>query len=121
MEELSDKVVTQMTAEAKQHLEAFKVQFLEQASRVLSDINANYLPFIETDAWTNYRNYLKECVEQEYMSNLLNVRHADYQWAKNIRARIYNDNKEELQQGVIKDLEAEIASLKEQLSQRRWY
>lgn len=121
MKEVTDENVTQMTVEAKRHLEQFKQEFQGIAGRVMSDLICTYIPFIESDAWTNYRQYLKDCVEQEYMSFAGQARVADVHWARAIRQRIYADNKEELTQGLIKDLQAEIENLKEQLSNRRFY
>lgn len=121
MKEINEENIAQMTATAKLHLEMFKREFRGITERVLADLVYDYLPFIESDAWTNYRSYLQLNLEQEYMQRAAEARTSDQQWAKNIRARIYAENKEELQQGLIKDLEAEIAGLKEQLSQRRWY
>lgn len=119
MKEITDENVVQMTAEAKKHLEAFKIQFVDSAKRIMSDINASYLPFIESDAWTNYRQHLQDCMEQEYMQNSRDVRTSEQLWAKNIRTRILDENREELIQGIIRDQLAQIEQLKEQLNQRR--
>lgn len=118
--EFNDEQINQMTADAREHLVAFKSEFTKMASNAMSSIVAEYLPFIETDAWANYRQYLKSMVEREYMENAHQARLSDQVWARDIRSRIYNENKEELTQGLVADLKEEIAELKEQLNQRRW-
>jgi hypothetical protein len=78
------------------------------------DINASYAPFIDTDAWTNYRSYLMKELKGGAFKEVSNT--TEGHWAKNVRDMIFHEHKDELIAAINQDLLREIDKLKRDLN-----
>lgn len=94
--------------EAFELLEKFKRELSKAAEQTISNFYCDILPFIETDAWTNFRNALLDGL-CDY-----NNRH-DSQYAfQKIRQAIYKEYRDE----IIVDLNQDLVQENERLKQR---
>ncbi len=97
--------------EAEKLVESFKKKLASAAEGVLNDFYAEILPYIESDAWTNYRNSMVEGFVG-YSGRAKEMAQHDY---VKLRRKMLDEHKEELQNDIIADLVAENESLKKQL------
>jgi len=96
--------------EAVKLIESFKTQLKKAADNVISDLYVDILPYIETDAWTNFRNVL-----MDGFSNYGNRKiQSDYDFAK-IRKAIFTEFHDEIIEDLNQDMVEEIASLKKDI------
>lgn len=93
--------------EACELLEKFKRKISKAAEQTISDFYCDILPFIETDAWTNFRNTLLAGL-CDY-NNRHNAQH-DFQ---KIRQAIYKEYRDE----IIVDLNQDLVKENERLKQ----
>ena len=78
----------------------FLTKLNKMVKKAASDFYINALPFIESDAWVNYRT--------DIFNNLCYSGLRDgHDWVA-VRRKIYEENKEDIQNEIIKDLEKEI-------------
>lgn len=85
--------------EAEQVLNSFKDKMNKIAEETMADITCKYIPHIENDAWTNYRESLRSDLEHLYVTDRFRA-----DWATNLRRRIFQENREEMTALLNKDL-----------------
>jgi hypothetical protein len=98
--------------EAAKILNRFASKMHDLASEILGDIGVKTLLHIETDAWMNYRSELRSELGRACMTEAQTIRTSETAWAKQIRDAIYLENKDEVRDGVVKSLEAEVDKYK---------
>lgn len=75
--------------------------------------------YVESDAWQNYRNDLKQ--QLAYDNGILKD---DNGWARNVRLKIFQENREELVKKVNQDLASKVKELEERVKEyesRRYF
>lgn len=83
-----------------------------KAEAALSTVYSNYAPYIESDAWLNYREELKnELSGQTYKDTST----SDSLWARGVRNKIFQENQAELISALNQDLLKKIDELKQEL------
>lgn len=109
--------------EAEKIVERFKDKFKRAAEECLGEIYCDIPAYIESDAWTNFRNDLMAGF-RNYGNHKLQ---ADYDF-KAIRQQIYVDFRDDIIKDLdqdnlekIKNLEEEVKRLREILDQRNRY
>jgi len=94
--------------EAVKLIESFKAEIAKAGERCVRDFYCDILPFIETDAWSNFRQALLDAL-CDYKN-----RHSNKYDFKKIREAIYKQFREE----IIEDLNADLVKEVEELKQR---
>ena len=100
--------------EAVKLIGKFKESLKKAADEAIGDLYCEIIPHIESDSWTNYRNFL--------MAGLQNYANKDIQGThdfKKIRQSIFNEFREDIVVDLNQDMVEEIESLKEQLKTER--
>jgi len=98
-------------------LAKFKREMKQISDHVIGDLYSEVLPYIESDAWLNYREHLRLEVQNKYINK--ETLTSDEAWAKFIREAIFVQFREELEQGIIRDQQTKIAFLEKCLDDRR--
>lgn len=94
--------------EGAEYLAAFAKEMRDLASKIIGEIEVNTLPYIETDAWTNYRETLRLELEHEYKySGFKN------DWAANFRKAVFVENREEISKLISDDILKRIKHLED--------
>ena len=97
--------------EAQNLMNKFEADLKENAIEIIKGITETFytdvLPYIESDNWINYKNNIMESVFS-YSDNYDSEK-------RRIRARIYAENKEEINKDLNQDLLDEITQLKQAL------
>lgn len=93
--------------EAAKVLKGLEESFYKAAENAISKLYCDYLPHIETDAWQNYRNAVERQLGSEIQKHLTSTA----TWAVNMRKIIYEQHRDELEKGIIADLERRIEEL----------
>ncbi|MES0445033.1 MAG: hypothetical protein ABUJ92_00670 [Desulfobacterales bacterium] len=96
--------------EAQVLINKFKESLSKAADEAIGDLYCDIVPHIESDSWTNYRNFL--------MNGLRNYNNRTIQSPydfKEIRQAIYKEFREDIIGDLNQDMVKEIANLKEQL------
>lgn len=106
MSELSE----QGQKDALRLLEQFRRKMHDLANEVMGNLYVDVLPYLETDAWLNYREKLRLELQNKYVNRETCT--SDEAWAKMIREAIFVQFKEELTNGIIKDLQTELDNWK---------
>lgn len=84
----------------------------DKAKEVLSTVYTDYVPYIESDAWLNYREELKnELAGKAYKE----VTTSESLWAKDVRTKILQESQSELISKLNQDLLRQIDELKQEL------
>jgi hypothetical protein len=104
--------------EANDLVEHFKKKLTKAAEETICSLYVDIMPHIETDSWLNYREQLRIELQQKYV--VKETATSEEAWAMMVREAIYSQFKEDLQNGIIRDLERRIDTL-EQLLERRGY
>lgn len=99
MSELSEQGVK----DAENIYKRFCLRLKAACDEALGDFEVHCVTFLESDAWTNYREALKTEMAHEYKYS----RFKD-DWAKAVRRAIFVENREELAQLLNQDLLAEV-------------
>lgn len=107
--------------QAHQILNRFASKMRDLAEEIIGDVEVQTIPHIETDAWMNYRSNLRSELQRVCMDEAKQIRTSEQAWAKNIRDAIYKENVEEIRNTVIKDLETQVANLKNHIEELRNY
>lgn len=115
---MSDEIVSKFEQDQQRLVDAFKSRMKDAAETVLSDLYTDVLNYADTDAHTNYRNYLRDKFRESFRKEICED-YSHYSWAHDIRMLIYNEHKEQLQNKIIEDLQDRIKSLEEHLDQMR--
>lgn len=76
---------------------------------ITSDIYVDYAMHIESDAWINYREEMKQVLAGETYKTFSDP---NISWAKDVRSKIFQENKEELIAALNQDLLDEVSQLK---------
>ena len=90
-----------------------KARIKSAAEDALSEIYTDLPKHIETDAWANYRNDMQQ--ELAYANGCLTEDGA--YWARNVRAKIFEEHRDKLVELLNKDLVAKVKELEERLFQ----
>lgn len=84
----------------------------EKAKEALSTVYTDYAQYIESDAWLNYREELKnELAGKTYKE----VTTSESLWAKDVRTKIFQENQRDLLPKLNQDLLKQIDELKQEL------
>jgi len=59
----------EIAEQGQKYIDQFKEKMKKVADEVLGDIYSNLMPHIESDSWTNYRNYLQYGFSKEWVSD----------------------------------------------------
>lgn len=116
MEKIQEEILAQ---EAEIYIEQFKVKMKRIADETLSQLYINLVHHIETDAWQNYRNDLRSVLSSQYARD--EWLRDDHVWAREFRARIVQEHRDALIDGLNQDLEKQVKHLQEKLNCRRDY
>lgn len=87
----------------------------DEADKILSNCYTDYGMFLETDAWTNYREHLKRELAGGLYRTVTSSE--DGFWAKNVRAMILQEHRAELISALNQDLVADNERLRQELKQ----
>lgn len=107
-----------LAQDAQTFLDSFKEKMRKIQDETLGELYANVLPYIETDAWTNYREALRLDLAHEYKFKTFRE-----PWAVNLRRAIFVENREELAKLINQDLLKRIKELEDRVKefeQFRW-
>jgi glutathionyl-hydroquinone reductase len=104
--------------EFTEFVEASKARLLahlrDEMDEVMSKVYTDYAPHIETDAWTNYREYIWKELEGGLYKTVTDSE-AGHR-AKQIRAMIFQEHKDALVAALNQDLLKQISDLKQELA-----
>lgn len=112
--------------ELEEHRKEHLKKFMEHNTKVIGDkisemlesfwvdLYQNHAVHIDTDAWTNYREYLKMELKGGFYKSVTEDK--DGHWAKGCRDMIFFEHKDELVKCLNEDLVKEIAALKESIN-----
>lgn len=89
-------------------MDSFKAQMSSIVQNTLGEAYANLLPYIETDAWTNYREELRIELEREYKFSRFKQ-----EWAVNFRRAVFVENREEISKLIEQDILKRIKHLED--------
>lgn len=93
---------------AMECIESFKKKMRSVIDEALGDIYVNVVPYLESDAWTNYRESLRLELEREY--KFTNFKS---DWAKRFRRAVFVENRDEIIPLLEKDLYKRIKDLED--------
>lgn len=100
--------------EAEKLVEAFKILLTKAADEAIRDLYCNILPYIESDAWSNFRNEM-----MDGFTNYANRKiQGEYDFKK-IRQAILKEHRGDIIKDLNRDLIEEIGCLKKQLKYER--
>lgn len=85
--------------EAQEFIDSFKIKLQEIINIALGEAYVNLMPYIETDAWTNYREALRLELEHEYKFSKFKS-----EWAKDFRRAVFVENRDEMQKLIKSDM-----------------
>ena len=97
--------------EAEELIEAFKIKLKDAAKEAIGKLYTDLIPYIESDAWTNFRT--------ELMAGLRNYSNRKVQSPfdfKHIRESIYREFREEIIEDLNQDMVEEIKELNETIT-----
>ncbi len=100
-------------------MEQAKARLRKEMDNVLSSVYTDCGHFIESDAWTNYRNVLRDELETE----LVEGDEIKSGWYGRVRKRIFEENRDNLIAALDQDNLREIELLKirlENAERRHW-
>lgn len=116
----SEKTSEEILAkEAQSYIDLFKTRMKIVAEDILGDLYINLVPHIETDAWLNYRNKIRDALCSDYARD--EWLKDDHPWAREFRQKILREHPEALIDGLNKDLMKQVKYLQEMLNRRRDY
>ena len=95
-------------SDAEEFLLKFKSRMKAVAEEVMGDLYVNCLPYIETDAWTNYREKLRLELEHEYKFSTFKQ-----EWAQKFRRAVFVENREEISKLIAQDILKRIKHLED--------
>lgn len=95
-------------SDAEEFLLKFKSRMKAVTEEVMGELYVNCLPYIETDAWTNYREKLRLELEYEYKFSTFKQ-----EWAQNFRRAVFVENREELSKLIAQDILKRIKHLED--------
>jgi len=98
--------------DAQEYLDSFKIKMKKIADECMAELYVNCLPYVETDAWINYRETLRLEIAHEYKYSKFRDN-----WAKDLRRAILVENKEELISLLNQDLVERCKRLEEQVKE----
>lgn len=104
--------------DAQEFMDSFRTKMKAIADETLGELYVNILPYIETDAWTNYREALRIELAHEYKYKTFKE-----PWAVNLRRAIFVENRDELTDLINKDLLKRVKDLEDRVrefEQFRW-
>lgn len=96
--------------DAAEYLDLFQTKMKGIAQGIIEEIFIELVPHIESDMFTNYRQYLKNIATNELLNN-------DWRksWATEIRRQIFKENKQEVAELIGKDIVDRIKSLEDSM------
>ena len=89
-------------------IEAFKEDIKKTAEDAISKLYIDVACYIESDQWINYKNHLMDGLKG--YSQMKDCYPHDFKY---VRKRMLEENKEEITNDIIKDLQEELAVLKD--------
>lgn len=98
----------QLGIDAQIFIDQFRSQMQVIADETLGKIYADILPYVETDAWTNYREALRLELEYEYKYSTFKS-----DWATNFRRAVFVENREEISKLISDDILKRIKHLED--------
>lgn len=101
--------------EAVALIEEFRTKMRETAEDILSNVYVDLLPHIESDAWLNFRNSVREEVQGSIIVDALSTEYGPYSFGWETRKKIFEEHREDLIQAINLDHLAEIERLKQEL------
>ncbi len=100
--------------EAEQLINSFKERLKKVTEEVLDELCINVMPYIESDAWSNFRNELLDGF-RNYNNRKIQGKY-DF---KKIREEIYREYKDDIIKDLDQDHLEEISRLKEEIKRLR--
>lgn len=104
--------VMSIEKDAQEYLDIFKEKMKKIADECIGELYVNCLPYIETDAWTNYREALRIELEHEYKYSKFKDT-----WAKDLRRAILVENRDEIVHLLNQDLVEKCKRMEETLKE----
>lgn len=87
----------------------------DEADKILSNCYTDYGMFLETDAWTNYREHLKKELAGGFYKTATDSE--DGNWGRRVREMIMVEHREELIKALNADLVEQNERLRQELKQ----
>lgn len=101
-----------LAQEAQSAINKFKLDMKEAMDECLGKLYCDVIPYIETDAWTNYRESLRLDLSHEYKYSEFKNK-----WSVDLRRAIFVENREELSALLNQDLLARIKTLEDRVKE----
>lgn len=98
----------QIEKEGAEWLGKFTTKMRSLAEEIIGEIEVKTLPYIETDAWTNYREQLRLELEHEYKFSRFKS-----EWATNFRRAVFVENRDEMSKLISYDILQRIKALED--------
>jgi len=98
-------------------IEGFKSKLKSACEEVIGKVYCDYLPHVESDAWMNYRNHMRDSMRGELIAEALSTKYGQYSFGFFVRKKIFDEHKEELISAINQDLKDELERVKRELHQ----
>lgn len=102
----------QLNKDAQEFLDSFKKKMHDICDETLGELYANCMPYIETDAWFNFREAMRMELSHEYKHSTFKDK-----WAVDLRRAIFVENREELAKLLDRDLLERIKVLEDRVKE----
>ena len=108
MTDLSPELREKASKDAEELYKSFCAKLRKACDEILGDFEVNCVTYLESDAWSNYREAIRIEMAHEY-------KYSDFKndWAKDLRRAIFVENREELAQLLSKDMLERIKYLED--------
>ena len=107
---MSDLLNEQGLLEVESVMQYFRDKLHKVASEVLSNLYTDIHDYIETDAWANYRESIRQAMRGDIVKDTLTN-----EFAKAVRDQIFSEHKDELVSALNQDLVRENSQLAERI------
>lgn len=112
MSDISPELKEKVDKDAEEIYKNFCTKLRKVCDEVLGDFEVNCITYLESDAWSNYREAIRIEMSHEYKYSTFKD-----EWAKNLRRAILVENKEELVPLLNKDLVERCKQLEDQVKE----
>lgn len=102
--------------QATELVERFKKDLIKCAEETISRLYVDLIPHIESDAWLNFRNDVRDEVQKELIADALSTEYGRYSFGWRTRQLIFKEHHDQLVTVINLDHVSEIQRLKEELN-----
>lgn len=97
-----------LASDSQNYIDKFRLRMKDVVDEIFGELYVNVIPYIETDAWTNYREALRIELEHEYKYTKFKD-----DWATNFRRAVFVENREEISKLIEQDILKRIKHLED--------